>query len=69
MTAVIMAGGEGLRLRPLMLDTPKPMLKVGDKPLLATLVEQLRRAGCDRIYLVVRYLREQIEDYFGDSVL
>ena len=68
MVGVIMAGGEGVRCRPLTLTTPKPMLPVGGKPLLDTLVTQLERAGCDPVYVVVRYLREQIEAYFGDRV-
>lgn len=67
MTAVIMAGGEGLRCRPLTLTTPKPMLPVGGKPLLEILVRQLVKAGVERLWLNVRYLREQIEDYFQNG--
>lgn len=65
MTAVIMAGGEGLRCRPLTETTPKPMLPVGGRPLLEILVRRLGNAGVERIFLVVRYLREQIEAHFG----
>ena len=66
MIAVIMAGGEGLRCRPLTATTPKPMLPVGGKPLLATLLAQLAKAGATRFFLNVRYLGEQIEAYVGD---
>lgn len=59
-TAILMAGGEGLRCRPLTLHAPKPMLPVGGKPVLETLVRQLAKAGTERIFIVVRYLKEQI---------
>ena len=60
MTAVIMAGGEGVRCRPLTLDTPKPMLKVGGVPVLETIIRQLVKGGVTRIFIVVGYLQEQI---------
>ena len=60
MIAVIMAGGEGRRLRPLTETTPKPMLRVGGVPVIETIVQRLVAAGCSRIIIVVRHLREQI---------
>lgn len=64
---VIMAGGEGKRLRPLTQDCPKPMLRVGGKPLLEIILEQLIDAGFQYFYLSVNYLKEQIQDHFGDG--
>jgi dTDP-glucose pyrophosphorylase/CBS domain-containing protein len=64
---VIMAGGEGQRLRPLTDDTPKPMLKVGDKPLLEQVVEQIRDAGFQKVMMAVNYRREVIQEHFGDG--
>lgn len=64
---VIMAGGEGRRLRPLTDDVPKPMLPVGGKPLLEQVVEQVRGAGFHKILMSVNYRREVIEEYFHDG--
>jgi len=64
---VIMAGGEGKRLRPLTQDCPKPMLRVGGRPLLEIILEQCIDAGFQHFYLSVNYLKEQIQDYFGDG--
>lgn len=64
---VIMAGGEGKRLRPLTQDCPKPMLRVGGKPLLEIILEQCIDAGFQHFYLSVNYLKNQIQDYFGDG--
>ena len=65
---VIMAGGEGKRLRPLTQDCPKPMLRVGGKPLLEIILEQCIDAGFKHFYLSVNYLKEQIKDHFGDGM-
>jgi dTDP-glucose pyrophosphorylase len=65
--AVLMAGGEGLRLRPLTETVPKPMLKVVGRPLLEIIVTSLRAAGFRRLFINVRYLGHVIEDYFGDG--
>jgi len=62
---VVMAGGLGERLRPLTCDTPKPLLKVGDTPLLRTIVEALVDAGFRTIYVMVRYLADKIRDYLA----
>lgn len=64
---VIMAGGEGQRLRPLTEKTPKPLLKVGDKPIIEHNIDRLVKFGVQNIYITLRYLGQQIEDYFGDG--
>jgi dTDP-glucose pyrophosphorylase len=65
--SIIMAGGQGRRLRPLTDTTPKPMLEVGGQPLLERIVAQLAAAGLKRIFLSVGYLGHQIEEHFGDG--
>ncbi len=65
--AVILAGGRGTRLMPLTATLPKPMLSFGGKPFLAYLVEMLVAEGIRRIVLLVGYLGEVIEAYFGDG--
>ena len=65
--AVVMAGGRGQRLMPLTSGLPKPMLKVGDRPMLETIVSQLASDGIARIYMSVRYLAGQIKEHFGDG--
>jgi dTDP-glucose pyrophosphorylase len=65
--AVVMAGGYGMRLRPLTDSAPKPLLSVGGKPLLEILVERLRAAGVQEIFFTVHYKSEMIEDHFGDG--
>lgn len=64
---VIMAGGEGKRLRPLTEHTPKPMLHVGGKPILETLINRLQLQGFSDICLSVNYKREHIKKYFDDG--
>ena len=63
--AVILVGGEGTRLRPLTKRTPKPMLPLVDRPLLAYTFEHLRRHGVDRAVLSCGYLPTPIEEHFG----
>lgn len=65
--AVIMAGGRGQRLSPLTDSTPKPLLKVGDKPIMEHNLERLALYGIDDFWVSVKYLGEQIEDYFSDG--
>lgn len=65
--AVIMAGGEGLRLRPLTKTTPKPLLKVGNKAIIEHNIDRLALFGIDDYWISVKYLGEQIEDYFGNG--
>ena len=64
--AVLMAGGRGERLRPLTLDTPKPLLKVGGRPIIDYNVESLMRYGVGNVYVTVNYLKDQIIEHFTD---
>ena len=65
--AVIMAGGLGTRLGPLTRECPKPMLRVGGRPILETILLNLAEYGISRVYLAVNYRAEMIEEYFGDG--
>lgn len=65
--AVIMAGGKGTRLRPLTLNTPKPLLKVGDKPIMEHNLDRLSVYGIDDFHISVNYFGEQLVDYFGNG--
>jgi len=65
--AIIMAGGEGTRLRPLTLDTPKPLLKVGGKPIIEYNVDRLREFGIRNLSISINYLGEQLISYFEDG--
>lgn len=64
---ILMVGGLGTRLRPLTDNTPKPMLKVGNKPILQTIVEKFAECGYVNIVMCVNYKSHIIEDYFGDG--
>ena len=64
---VLMVGGLGTRLRPLTDHIPKPMLKVGDKPILETIILNFKKYGFTNIILSVSYKAEIIEAYFGDG--
>ncbi|HEV7229274.1 nucleotidyltransferase family protein [Brevundimonas sp.] len=64
---VIMAGGRGTRLAELTANTPKPMLKVGPRPMLDTVVDAFAAQGFRRIFLSINYRGEQIEAHFGDG--
>ena len=66
--AVMMAGGKGERLRPLTLETPKPLLKVADKPIIDYNIENLLNSGINHINVTVNYLGEQIEEHFKEPV-
>ncbi|UPR33114.1 nucleotidyltransferase family protein [Vibrio cyclitrophicus] len=63
----IMAGGFGSRLRPLTDNCPKPMLKVGDKPILETVIRSFIKAGFSDFYISTHYMPEQIKNHFGDG--
>lgn len=67
MSAVIVAGGFGTRLWPLTQDVPKPMLPVGDRPLLERTLEKLRKAGIHRVSLTTHHLAQKIVNHFGDG--
>lgn len=64
---VLMVGGLGTRLRPLTDNTPKPMLKVGNKPILQTIVEKFAEYGYANIVMCVNYKSHVIKNYFGDG--
>lgn len=65
--ALIMAGGKGERLLPLTKSTPKPLLKVGDKPIIEHNIDRLIKFGIQYFHISVNYLANQICDYFGDG--
>lgn len=66
-SAVIMAGGFGTRLRPLTDDMPKPMLPIGERPLMEHLVSQLRESGVRKVDVTTHFQPEKIQDHFGDG--
>jgi NDP-mannose synthase len=65
--AVILAGGQGMRLRPYTTVIPKPLMPVGDRPVLDIVVRQLKSAGFERITIATGYLAELIEAFFGNG--
>jgi NDP-sugar pyrophosphorylase family protein len=67
MHAVILAGKKGTRLASYSVAIPKPLLPVGDQPLLEVVVRQLKHHGCTRITIAVGYLADVIQAYFGDG--
>ncbi|WGV62662.1 nucleotidyltransferase family protein [Brevibacillus brevis] len=64
---VLMAGGLGTRLHPLTHDCPKPLLPVGNKPLLETILQSFIDQGFHRFYISVKYKAEMIQEHFGDG--
>jgi dTDP-glucose pyrophosphorylase len=64
---VIMAGGRGQRLEPLTNSVPKPLLKIGGKPIMEHTLDRLAKFGIDNFWVAIKYLGEQIESYFGDG--
>ena len=67
MEAVVLAAGEGTRLRPLTADKPKGMVAVAEKPILTHCFEQLVELGADELVVVVGYMKEAIIDHYGDA--
>ena len=67
MQAVVLTAGEGTRMRPLTANTPKPMLQVADRPLVAHTAETAIQAGADELIFVVGYEAAEVKSYFGDS--
>lgn len=65
--AIIMAGGEGQRLRPLTEHLPKPLLKIGGKPIIEHNIDRLAKYGIKNVHISLRYLGQKIEDYFRDN--
>lgn len=64
-TAVVLAAGEGTRLRPLTHNRPKPMLPAGNQPILQHVLDALVEAGMEEIVIVIGYRRERVQEYFG----
>src|SRR3954451_24590455 len=67
MKAVIMAGGEGTRLRPLTSNAPKPMLPLVNRPMMEHVIDLLVRHGIDEIVVTVAFMANAIRTYFGDG--
>ncbi len=67
MKAVVMAGGEGSRLRPLTIRRPKPMVPVVDKPVMHHILELLKRHGITEVVATLQYMADNIQEYFGDG--
>jgi dTDP-glucose pyrophosphorylase len=65
--AVVMAAGEGTRLRPITERWPKPVLPIDGRPVIATLLRELAAAGCGRAVVVTGHLAEQVEELVGDG--
>jgi len=66
-TVVIMAGGLGMRLRPLTEECPKPMLPIGGRPILETIIRNFVEYNFRQFYISVNYMAERISEYFGDG--
>ena len=67
MKAVVMAGGEGSRLRPLTVTRPKPMVPIVGKPVMEHILDLLKAHGITEVVVTVQYMASAIEDYFGDG--
>src|SRR5215218_6880771 len=67
MKAIIMAGGQGTRLRPLTSDQPKPMIRIVNLPCMEHIVNLLSRHGITDITVTLQFMPEEIQDYFGDG--
>ncbi|TMG39783.1 MAG: NDP-sugar synthase, partial [Chloroflexi bacterium] len=67
MQAVVMAGGEGSRLRPLTINRPKPMVQIVNKPCLGHIFDLLLRHGIDEAFVTLQYLASVIQDSYGDG--
>lgn len=67
MIAVLLAGGKGTRLQPFTISLPKPLMPVGNHPILEILIKQLKDAGVHKVFICVGYLESLIRSYFGDG--
>ncbi|MFO7918626.1 MAG: mannose-1-phosphate guanyltransferase [Anaerolineae bacterium] len=67
MKAVVMAGGQGTRLRPLTINRPKPMVPMVNKPVIGHILDLLKRNGITDVVLTLHYMAETVQDYFGDG--
>lgn len=68
LTAILMAGGKGERLRPLTLTTPKPLLKIGNRPIIDYNIAALARVGITDIHVTVNYMADKLEAHFAEPV-
>ncbi|MGD0960860.1 MAG: nucleotidyltransferase family protein [Methylomonas sp.] len=64
---ILLAGGFGVRLRPFTNDCPKPLLEIGGKPILETIIENFLKSGFKQFYIAVHYRAQQIKEYFGNG--
>ena len=67
MQAIILAGGQGTRLRPYTTLLPKPLMPIGDMPIIEVIIRQLRRAGFEDLVVATGYLGNLIQAFFGDG--
>jgi NDP-mannose synthase len=67
MRTVILAGGQGVRLKPYTITLPKPLVPVGEEPIMKLLLNSLKRQGIKEVVICVNHMRELIEAYFGDG--
>ncbi|MCK4735019.1 MAG: nucleotidyltransferase family protein, partial [Methanophagales archaeon] len=67
MKAVILAGGKGTRLKPYTTVFPKPLMPIGDKPILEIVIRQLKSHGFNEVLMAVGYLAELIMTFFNDG--
>lgn len=67
LTAVILAGGQGTRLRPFTSTLPKPLVPIGDHPIIEILLHRLKRAGVTTVHIAVNHLAHLIEEVLGDG--
>ena len=65
--AMIMAGGKGVRLRPITLETPKPLIEVGGTPIIHKILASLQEAGFSKAFISINYLGQQVRDSVGDG--
>lgn len=65
LSAILMAGGKGERLRPLTLTTPKPLLEIGGRAIIDYNIENLAHCGITDVWVTVKYLADQVRDYFS----
>lgn len=65
--AVILAGGKGTRLRPYTISMPKPLVPIGETPILEIIIRKLAKAGFDHITITINHMADMIREYFGDG--
>ena len=65
--AIILAGGKGTRLRPYTISLPKPLVPLGDKPILERIIVQLKKHGFTHITITLNHMAEMIKAFFGDG--